>query len=57
MKDMVVGAICPLRCFAGLPRNLAPLWDEGEDGVAAVFYPRALGLVAFSELIYIPYAG
>ena len=40
--------------FRGFAAKCAPLWDEGEDRVAAVFYPRALGLVAFSELIYIP---
>ena len=26
MKDVVVGAFCPGRCFAALPRNLALLW-------------------------------
>ena len=26
MKDVVVEAFGPLRCFAALPRNLAPLW-------------------------------
>ena len=56
MKDVVVGAFCPFRCFAPLARNHALLWDTGEDRVAAVFCPRALGLVAFLELIFIPYA-
>ena len=57
MKDVVVGAFSPLRCFAALPRNLAPLWGWMEVLAVAVFYPRALGLVAFLELIFIPYAG
>jgi len=56
MKDVVVGAFCPLRCFAALPRNLAPLWGWMEVLVVVAFYPRALGLVAFLELIFIPYA-
>ena len=56
MKDVVVAAFCPLRCFAALPRNLAPLWGWMEVLAVAAFYPRALGLVAFLELIFIPYA-
>ena len=47
MKDVVVGAFCPLRCFAALPRNLAPLRGWMEVLAVAAFYPRALGLVAF----------
>ena len=57
MKDVAEGALCPFRCFAALPRNLAPLWGWMEDLAVAVFCPRALGLVAFSELFFIPYAG
>ena len=56
MKDVVVGAFSPLRCFAALPRNLAPLRGWMEVLAVAAFYPRALGLVAFLELIFIPYA-
>ena len=56
MKDVVVGAFRPLRCFVALPRNLAPLWGRMEVLAVAAFYPRALGLVAFLELIFIPYA-
>ena len=51
------GGFCPLRCFAALPRNLAPLWGWTEVLAVAAFYPRALGLGAFSELFFIPYAG
>ena len=51
------GGFCPLRCFAALPRNLAPLWGWMEVLAVAAFYPRALGLGAFSELFFIPYAG
>ena len=47
MKDVVGRVFRPFRCFAALPRNLAPLWDAGEDRVAAVF----------SELFFIPFAG
>ena len=56
MKDVIVGGggLCPGRCFAALPRNLAPLWRWMEDLAVAAFYPRALGLAAFLELIYIP---
>ena len=50
------GAFCPLRCFAALPRKLALLWGWMEVLAVATFYPRALGLVAFLELIFIPYA-
>ena len=57
MKDVVAGTFCPLRCFAALPRNLAPLWGWMEVLAVAAFYPRALGLVAFLELIFIPYVG
>ena len=56
MKDVVVGAFSPLRCFAALPRNLTPLRGWMEVLAVAAFYPRALGLVAFLELIFIPYA-
>jgi len=56
MEDVVVGAFCPLRCFAALPRNLAPLWVWMEVLAVVAFYLRALGLVAFLELIFIPYA-
>ena len=41
MKDVVVGAFCPLRCFAALPRNLAPLWGWMGDAVVAESYPFA----------------
>ena len=54
MKDVVVGAFCPGRCFAALPRNLAPLWGWMGGVAVAAFYPLALGLAAFLELIYIP---
>ena len=37
----------PFRCFAALPRNLAPLWGWMGD----------LAVAAFSELFFIPYAG
>ena len=57
MKDVVVGAFGPFRCFAALPRNLAPLWGWMGGVAVAAFYPRALGLAVFLELIYIPYAG
>ena len=51
-----MGAFCPLRCFAALPRDLAPLWGWMEVLAVLAFYPRALRLVAFLELIFIPYA-
>ena len=51
------GDTCPGRCFAALPRNLAPLWGWMGGVAVAAFYPRALGLAVFLELIYIPYAG
>ena len=57
MKDVAEGDACPGRCFAALPRNLAPLWGWMGGVAVAAFYPRALGLAAFLELIYIPYAG
>ena len=41
------GAFCPLRCFAALPRNLAPLWG----------WMEVLAVAAFLELFFIPYAG
>ena len=56
MKDVVVAAFSPLRCFAALPRNFAPLWGWMEVLAVAAFYPRALVLVAFLEPIFIPYA-
>ena len=57
MKDVAEGAFCPGRCFAALPRK-ARYFGDGWGGVAvAAFYPRALGLAVFLELIYIPYAG
>ena len=56
MKDVAEGDTCPGRCFAALPRNLAPLRGWMEVLAVAAFYPRALGLVAFLELIFIPYA-
>ena len=56
MKGVAEGAFCPFRCFAPLARNHAPLWGWMEVLAVAAFYPRALGLVAFLELIYIPYA-
>ena len=56
MKDVVGRVFRPLRCFAALPRNLAPLWGWMEDLAVVAFYPRALGLVAFLELIFTPYA-
>ena len=37
MKDVVVGGFCPLRCFAALPRNLAPLWGWMGDLAVAAF--------------------
>ena len=42
------------RGFAAKPR--AALGIEG-DLVVTAFYPRALGLGAFSELFFFPYAG
>ena len=57
MKDVVGRVFRPLRCFAALPRKLAPLWGWMEVLAVAAFNPRALGLVAFLELIFIPYAG
>lgn len=56
MKDVVGRVFRPLRCFAALPRKLALLWGWMEVLAVATFYPRALGLVAFLELIFIPYA-
>ena len=47
MKDVAEGDTSPLRCFAALPRNLAPLWGWMEVLAVAAFCPRALGLVAF----------
>ena len=43
------------RGFAAKPR--ATLGVDGGGVAVAAFYPRALGLAAFLELIYIPYAG
>lgn len=41
MKDVVVGAFCPLRCFAALPRK-ARYFGDGWGGVAvATPYPFA----------------
>ena len=51
MKNVVGRAFRPLRCFATLPRKLALLWGWMEVLAVATFYPRALGLVAFLELI------
>ena len=56
MKDVAEGAFCPGRCFAPLARNHALLWGWMEVLAVAAFYPGALGLVAFLELISIPYA-
>ena len=47
MKDVAEGVFCPLRCFAALPQNLAPLWGWMEVLAVVAFYPRALGLIAF----------
>ena len=41
MKDVVGRVFRPLRCFAALPRNLAPLWGWMEDLAVAAFYPFA----------------
>ena len=57
MKDVVGRVFRPLRCFAALPRNLAPLWGWMEDLAVVAFYPRALGLGALSEPLFIPIAG
>ena len=57
MKGVAEGAFCPFRCFAPLARNLAPLWGWMEDLAVAAFCPRALGLGAFLERFFIPYAG
>ena len=46
-----------LSLFRGFAAKGALLWDAGEIGGAAVFCPRTLGLGAFSELFFIPYAG
>lgn len=57
MKDVVGRVFRPpslFRGFAAKPR--ATLGVDGGVAVAA-FYPRALGLAVFLELIYIPYAG
>ena len=46
-----------LSLFRGFAAKGALLWGWMEVLAVAAFYPRALGLVAFLELIFIPYAG
>ena len=41
------GGFCPLRCFAALPRNLAPLWGWMEVLAVAAFYPVLWGWAPF----------
>ena len=43
--------------FRGFAAKGASLWGWMGGVAVAAFYPRALGLAVFLELIYIPYAG
>ena len=54
MKDVAEGGLWSLSLFRGFAAKPRVTLGCGEDRVAAVFCPLALGLAAFLELIYIP---